>query len=160
MTFKDRLLLTIRAIGADIKSLNTNKVTVVAGKVLSSNDYTTAEKNKLAAFQAAGYDNLFVNATSTGTQTLNLANATVFDLTLTGNTTIAFSNIPVPTNQIFSWVVKVTMGGTLRTLTLPTATWYTPGGVPPAAPAVGKMMELIYSTTNGTTLQARVGAYT
>lgn len=115
---------------------------------------------KLGPTRAAGYDDLFVNATATGTQTLNLATATVFDLTLTGNTTIAFSNVPTPTNQIFSWVVRITMGGTLRTLTWPTTTWFTNGGTTPTAPAVGKVVEYIFSTQNGTTIIGRVGSAT
>ena len=137
-----------------------NKVDVIAGKGLSTNDYTTVEKTKLGTTRAAGYDDLFVNATSTGTQTLNLSTATVFDLTLTGNTVIGFSNVPTPTNQIFSWVVRITMGGTLRTLTWPTITWYTSGGAIPATPAVGKVVEYIFSTQDGTTIIGRVGAAT
>lgn len=48
----DKILALAAAIGADIKSLTSglaNKVDKVSGKGLSSNDYTTAEKNKLAA---------------------------------------------------------------------------------------------------------------
>lgn len=147
-------------IWAEVNDLNATKVDVVAGKGLSTNDYTTTEKTKLGTTRAAGYDDYFVNATATGTVTLNLSTATYFDLTLTGNTTLAFSNVPTPTNQIFSWVVKVTMGGTLRTWTFPTVTWYTTGGVAPTAPAVGKTVELIFSTTNGTTIVGRVGPST
>jgi hypothetical protein len=144
----------------ELTRLGTAKVDVVAGKGLSTNDYTTVEKTKLGTTRAAGFDDYFVNATATGTVTMNLSTATYFDLTLTGNTTLAFSNVPTPVNQIFSWVVKVTMGGTLRTWTFPTVTWYTAGGVAPTAPAVGKTVELIFSTTNGTTIVGRVGPST
>lgn len=47
---------TSRASASDLSSLQTtvgNKVDKVSGKGLSTNDYTTAEKNKLAAFGAA-----------------------------------------------------------------------------------------------------------
>lgn len=107
-----------------------------------------------------GYDNLFVNATATGTQTLDVKAATYFDLTLTGNTTIEFTNIPPLDNQVYSWVVKVTMGGTLRTLTWPTVVWYTEGGVEPADPAVGKLVEYIFSTKDGVNIVGRKGAAT
>ena len=44
----DQILALAAAIGADIKSLAGSKVDKVPGKGLSSEDYTTAEKNKLA----------------------------------------------------------------------------------------------------------------
>jgi len=160
MSQETELTALAQAIGADIKSLNTNKVSVVAGKGLSTNDYTTVEKTKLGTTLAPGYDNLLVNAASTGTVTLNVSSTTVFNLTLTGNTTIAFSGVPTPTNQSYSWLVRVTMGGTTRTLTWPTVTWYTPGGIPPDPPAIGKVVEYIFSTENGTTIFGGKGRYT
>ena len=121
---------------------------------------TRTDAKSVLTLDQVGFENYLANAAATGTVTLSLANTTYFDLTLTGNTTLVFSNIPVPVNQIFSWVTKITMGGTLRTLTYPTTTWLTTGGTAPSAPAVGKAMEIIWSTTNGTTLVARVGATT
>jgi hypothetical protein len=138
MSVESGVIALAQAVGADIKTINT----------------------KVAKTRAAGYDDLVVNATATGSITLDLNAATVFDLTLTGNTSINFSNLPTPTNQIFSWVVKVTMGGTLRTLTWPTTTWYTSGGTEPAAPAVGKVVEYIFSTQNGTNIVGRKGSAT
>ena len=108
--------------------------------------------------EQVGYDNLVVNAAATGTVTLNLASATVFDLTLTGNTTIVFSNVPVPSGQSFCWVVRVAQGGTLRTLAWPTVTWLTTGGTDPGAPAINKIIEYVFSTQNGTLILARKGA--
>lgn len=137
MTIETALMALAQAVGADIKIINT----------------------KVATTRAVGYDDCVVNAAATGTVTCNLATATVFDLTLTGNTTIAFSNVPTPTNQIFSWVVRVTMGGTLRTLTMPTVTWLTPTGTFDT-PAVGKVIEYIFSTQNGTLIHGRKGPFT
>lgn len=137
MSVETGITALAQAVGADIKTLNT----------------------KAATLRATGFDDLVTNATATGTVTCNLATATYFDLTLTGNTTIAFSNIPVPTGQVFSWVVSITMGGTLRTLTMPTVTWLTPTGTYDT-PAVGKVIEYIFSTTNGTTIKGRKGPYT
>lgn len=116
--------------------------------------------NLTLSLQPSGYDKLHTNAAATGTVTCDLAAATYFDLTLTGNTTLAFTNVPTPVNQIFSWTVKVTMGGTLRTWAFPAITWYTPGGVAPTAPAVGKTIELVFSTTDGTTIVGRAGPST
>ncbi|MNC37211.1 hypothetical protein D3C75_857670 [compost metagenome] len=138
MTVESGVIALAQAVGADIKTINT----------------------KVAKTRAAGYDDLVVNAAATGSITLDLNTATVFDLTLTGDTSINFSNLPAPTNQVFSWVVKVTMGGTLRTLTWPTTTWYTPGGTEPTAPAVGKLIEYIFSTQNGVNIIGRKGSAT
>lgn len=106
------------------------------------------------------FDDLLVNAAATGTVTLDVGAAQVFDLTLSGNTTLAFSNVPVPVGQSYSWLVRVTQGGTARTLAFPTVTWITPGGTSPGAPAASKIIEYIFSTQNGTTILARKGAYT
>lgn len=115
---------------------------------------------KFDALCDEGYDDLVVNAATTGTVTLDVQAATVFDLTLTGNTTIAFTNLPTLTNQAYSWLVRVRQGGTLRTLTWPTVTWYTEGGVEPADPAVGKLIEYVFSTQDGVTVVGRKGAAT
>lgn len=106
------------------------------------------------------FDDLLVNAAATGTVTLDVGAAQVFDLTLSGNTTLAFSNVPVPVGQSYSWLVRVTQGGTARTLAFPTVTWLTPGGTSPGAPAASKIIEYIFSTQNGTTILARKGAFT
>ena len=106
------------------------------------------------------FDDLLVNAAATGTVTLNVGAAQVFDITLTGNTTLAFSNIPVPVGQSYSWLVRVTQGGTARTLAFPTVTWLTSGGTSPGAPAANKVIEYIFSTQNGTLVLARKGAFT
>ncbi|QNR53851.1 hypothetical protein phiK7A1_063 [Pseudomonas phage phiK7A1] len=145
---------------ADFSFIMGYKVTKVTGKGLSTNDYTTVEKNKLATCNGAGLDNLIVIPNASGIATCDLASATYFDLTITGDTEIEFTTVPAPTNQIFSWVVKVTMGGTQRTLAFPWITWLTPGGVAPTTPAVGKIAEYIFSVTDGYTIVGRVGAYT
>lgn len=106
------------------------------------------------------FDKVKTIATATGTQTLDVQEADEFDLTLTGNTTIAFTNLPVLVNQSRSWVVRVRQGGTLRTLTWPTVTWYTEGGVEPADPAIGKLIEYIFSTQDGVTVVGRKGSGT
>ena len=106
------------------------------------------------------FDDLLVNAAATGTVTLDVGSAQVFDITLTGNTTLAFSNIPVPAGQSYSWLVRVTQTATVRTLAWPTVTWITPGGSVPDAPAANKVTEYIFSTQNGTLVLGRKGAYT
>lgn len=53
MSLESRLSALVLAIAIDIKALTSGKVSVVAGKGLSTNDYTTAEKNQLAGLQGA-----------------------------------------------------------------------------------------------------------
>lgn len=105
-------------------------------------------------------DDLSVNASATGTVTLNVGAAQVFDITLTGNTTLAFSNVPVPNGQSYWWVVRVTQGATLRTLAWPTVTWIATGGTAPATPAASKVTEYVFSTQNGTLILGRKGSAT
>lgn len=121
---------------------------------------TRTNAKSITTLDQLGFDNLSVNAAATGTVTLNLANASVFDITLTGNTTIAFSNIPVPTNQSFSWVLRVTCGATGYSITWPTVTWLTTGGTAPPAPLAGKVVEYVFSTQNGTLVLGRKGSAT
>lgn len=104
-------------------------------------------------------DKTTTNATATGTVTLNLATADVFNLTLSGNTTVALSNIPTLSNETFAFVVRVSQGGTAYTLTwFSGITWLTTGGTAPAAPAASKSVEYIFSTTDGTNWTGRKGA--
>lgn len=49
MSLAGAILAFVSAVGADIKTLFTNKVDKVAGKGLSSNDYTDDDKTALAS---------------------------------------------------------------------------------------------------------------
>lgn len=53
------------ALRTDVDSLSTNKVDKVSGKGLSTNDYTTPEKNKLAAIEAEANKYILPVATTT-----------------------------------------------------------------------------------------------
>lgn len=53
------------ALRTDVDSLSTNKVDKVSGKGLSTNDYTTPEKNKLAAIEAEANKYVLSAATTT-----------------------------------------------------------------------------------------------
>lgn len=53
------------ALRTDVDSLSTNKVDKVSGKGLSTNDYTTPEKNKLAAIEAEANKYVLPAATTT-----------------------------------------------------------------------------------------------
>lgn len=98
-----------------------------------------------------------VNAAATGSVTLNLALASVFVLTLSGNTTLAVSNLPALTGEVLTIVVRITQTATVRTLTwFAGITWLNANGAP-AAPAASKTIEYIL-TYDGASWLGRRGA--
>ena len=109
-----------------------------------------------------GYlDKTFTNATATGTVNLDLGAYNTFDLTLTGNTTLELTNVPTLTNETLSFMVRVNSGATAYTLTWFTGlTWLTTNNLAPTAPAVNKVMEVVFSTKNGTAYLGRKGPST
>jgi hypothetical protein len=117
---------------------------------------TRTDAKSILTLEQVGFDNYLANAAATGTVTLDLSLVRYFDLSITGNLTLAFSNVPVPSGQIFYFVTRLNMGATLRTITYPTVTWLTTSGTAPTF-AASKSAEIIWSTTNGTTFTARVG---
>ncbi len=76
MSLESRLSALVLAIAIDIKALTSGKVSVVTGKGLSTNDYTTAEKTKLAGIATGATANstdavLLARANHTGTQAIS-----------------------------------------------------------------------------------------
>lgn len=129
-----------------------------AGVATQSGAETLSNKTVIGPRSSmAQYIDKTVTANATGAFTLDLSAADVFDLTLSGNTTLAISNAPPLTGETFTVVVRVRQGGTARTLA-----WW--GGITwlatttPAAPAANKIVEYILSTTNGTVWLGRKGA--
>lgn len=106
-------------------------------------------------------DKTLTNTAATGTVTLDLSLYNVFDLTLTGNTTLAFSNAPALSGEIYLVVVTVRQGTTAYTLAQPSGVApITTGGVAVATPGASKQKDYIYSTKNGTAWELREGAST
>ena len=101
-------------------------------------------------------------ATAAASHTLNLALATVFDLTLSVNTTFTISNMPSLSGESLTLVIRVRQAAAPKTITwFSGITWLTPGGLVPAVPAASQIVEYILSTTGtGTTWVGRVGAST
>lgn len=121
---------------------------------------TSLAKAIAADIKAMIFDDLVVNGAAAGTLSLNVGAAQVFNLTLSGNTTINFTNVPVPVGQSYSWLVRVTQGSTARTLNINGVNWLTSGATYPGAPAANKIIEYIFSTENGTKILGRKGAFT
>lgn len=103
------------------------------------------------------YENIQRNAAATGTVSINLASASEFDLTLTGNTTIVFDGSVTPTGKSRSFVVRIRQGATARTLTWPASvTWLVVG--PITTPAANKICEYVFSYSAESGWFGRIGA--
>jgi hypothetical protein len=84
---------------------------------------------------------------TTGTCTANLATASVFTITPTGNWTLAFTNVPAGVSVLVT--VIVSEGATARTMTDPAGTTWAKPGAPTAT--VSKWRELQFHTVDGGT---------
>jgi hypothetical protein len=93
------------------------------------------------------------NAAATGAINLDCSKANNFDLTLTGNLTPSFTNVPADTGVAFSITLKITQDATgSRTITWPAAVKW-PSGVAPTLTTTAAKTDFIGLTTynNGTT---------
>lgn len=102
-------------------------------------------------------DKVYVNAAASGTVTLDLSLYSSFDLTLVGNTTLAFSNPPALTNEGLAVVVSITCGATGYTTTWMSGVtlWLNTGATIPPGPVANKTGEFVFSTRNGTAWTGR-----
>lgn len=124
---------------------------------LAAGDRLTAQTVSIANY----LDKAQVITAATGTVTLDCSLYSVFDLTLSGNTTLAFSNVPVLSGENFAVAVKVRQGTTAYTLTQPSGvTPITSGSVNPQTPGASKRADYVYSTTTGTAWDWYAGAAT
>lgn len=97
------------------------------------------------------------NNAATGTVTLNLSAASIFDLTLAGSVTLAVAGVPALAGETLSIVVRIRQGSTQRTVTWwPGITWLASGGEPRSVDA-GKIGEFVLSF-DGTDWIGRQGA--
>lgn len=137
---------------------STNWSPSISGYVTLTGAETVTNKR----FSASLYlDKTVTNAAATGTVTLDLALATVFDLTLTGNTTLAISNAPTLSNETLNVLISVTQGATAYSLTwFSGITWLTTGGIAPAAPAANKITEYVITSKAPGVYKGRKGAST
>lgn len=96
---------------------------------------------------------------STGTLTLNLNDAQVFDVSLNANiTTLTISNTDATSNTVNAFTLIFTMDGTARTVTWPAAVKWAGGTAPTLTSTNGKKDVLSFmSPDNGTTWLGFVG---
>jgi hypothetical protein len=102
---------------------------------------------------------------ATGTVTLDLATASTFELQMTGNTTVAFTNVPTTVGESIGFTIRIVQPASPFSITWPTSItkWITPTGLAPDTPAANKTGEFIFtahvaSISSGTTITGRKGA--
>lgn len=97
--------------------------------------------------------------TASGSTALNLSAASLFDITLSANTTLTISSPPVFLDETLAIVVRITQGATARTLTwFPNISWLTVAGAAPSAPGANRIVEYILTTTDGVNWIGRRGS--
>ena len=134
---------------------------------LSRKPLTTGEASATACewsdtLSIPKYIDKLSTATAAASHALNLSVATVFDLTLSVNTTFTISNMPSLSGESLTLVIRIRQNAAPKTIAwFSGITWLTPGGLVPAVPAANQIVEYILSTTGtGTTWVGRVGAST
>lgn len=136
-----------------LDSLRTAGVATQAGAETLSNKTVSGPRSSMAQY----IDKTITNAAATGTVTLDLSAADVFDLTLAGNTTLAVTNAPTLSGETFAIVIRARQGATAYTLGwFPGITWL--ASSTPAAPAANKIVEYILSTSDASAWLGRKGA--
>lgn len=155
MTYRRK---TAGAGSTDPSSDGTNWAPIVSGYVTTSGSEIITNK-KISAYQYL--DRTITNAACTGPVNLDLNAGTVFDLTLTGNTTLSLINVPALTNETLNVFISVTQGATAYSLTwFDGITWVTTSGIEPAAPAANKVIEYIITSKSPGAYKGRKGAST
>ena len=94
-----------------------------------------------------GVETVSTNAATTGSITINIATANVFNMTLTGNTTFTFSGATAGKACAFSLYLSQDGTGS-RTATWPTIKW-AGGTTPTLTTAAGATDVMVFETLNG-----------
>ena len=137
-------------------------VSGLARKPLTTGEASATTREWSDTLSISKYIDKMIAATATASHALNLSVATVFDLTLSVNTTFTISNMPSLSGESLTLVIRIRQNAAPKTIAwFSGITWLTPGGLVPAVPAANQIVEYILSTTGtGTTWVGRVGAST
>jgi hypothetical protein len=132
--------------------LNAGEVTLVGSQTLIN--------KKISAFYVLERTSAVPSAT--GSISLDLTAATVFNLTLSGNVTATtISSAPTLSSETLSFTIRITQPGTAYSFAWFTGiVWLTVGGLAPALPAANKSVEYIFSTDSAGVYYGRKGANT
>ena len=133
-----------------------------ARKPLTPGDAATAAEWSDTLSISKYIDKLLFYGTSAASFALDISRATVFDITLSVNTTFTLSNMPSLSGESLTLVIRVRQAAAPKTIAwFAGITWLTYGGVVPPTPGANQIIEYVLSTTGtGATWVGRVGAST
>jgi hypothetical protein len=133
-----------------------------ARKPLTPGDAATAAEWSDTLSISKYIDKLLFYGASAASFALDISRATVFDITLSVNTTFTLSNMPSLSGESLTLVIRVRQAAVPKTITwFAGITWLTYGGVVPPTPGANQIIEYVLSTTGtGATWVGRVGAST
>jgi hypothetical protein len=133
-----------------------------ARKPLTPGDAATAAEWSDTLSISKYIDKMLFYGTSAASFALDISRATVFDITLSVNTTFTLSNMPSLSGESLTLVIRVRQAAVPKTITwFAGITWLTYGGVVPPTPGANQIIEYVLSTTGtGATWVGRVGAST
>ncbi|APV42145.1 hypothetical protein PFAS1_23510 [Pseudomonas frederiksbergensis] len=133
-----------------------------ARKPLTPGDAATAASWSDTLSISKYIDKLLFYGTSAASFALDISRATVFDITLSVNTTFTLSNMPSLSGESLTLVIRVRQAAAPKTIAwFAGITWLTYGGVVPPTPGANQIIEYVLSTTGtGATWVGRVGAST
>jgi hypothetical protein len=101
-----------------------------------------------------------ITGTAAASQSLDLAQYSIFDFLLSAATTFSVANLPTLSGETLTLILRIRQGGSAFGITwFSGITWLTPGSVVPVVPAAGKIVEYVFSTT-GSGWYGRVGSST
>lgn len=130
----------------DIATLGTSE----ASKVV------TADANGVVTFSDALNEGFGSVTSSSGTATIDCSAATVFSITLTEDTTFAFSNVPT-SGTAYGLTLKIVQDSTARTITWPASVKWADGLSPDVSVGSGEVdIFVLFTHDGGTTWYAFV----
>jgi len=130
-------------VGSNALTVNTTALAAGANLAMGNNYITAPVLKAYSEFLAN-------NATATGATTLDLAVSNYFNLTLTGNVTLTYSN--TPSGRAVTFTIIATQDATGgRTITFPAGTKYSGGTSPPATTTAAAVDVWTVTTYNGGT---------
>ena len=156
MSLASRITQVVTAVGADIKA----HAAAIAAKVNKAGDTVTG---KLAVYHLSQKANMIATQSFddvAGMVNLDIGNCSFFDISTTGNVTITVSNAPTLTDETLLFKVRVTAGAATTIDYFTTIVWLTADEIAPDVLDVNKILELEFTTTNGTLFYGTVRART
>lgn len=158
MSLAQKITLAFQAVGADIKALTTS----LANKLDNTDAFvsgTLAVNNLMARTQS--YPTRILEDVS-GIVNLDIGTYSHFEITTTGDIALSINNAPSLNDRtlVFNVLVFAPPASVLDITYFSTILWLTDNELPPANLGQNKIMELEFTTKNGTLFYGRVKSKT